>query len=77
VIPYYVFGIALAAWAVVVAGLGSKFGRFPGSRGGERLVIAVTVLLVAGTLGSAIILGAGHETGGEGGHAAGDTSGEH
>jgi hypothetical protein len=77
VTPYYFFGIALAAWAVVVAGLGIRFGRFPGSRGGERLVIALTALLVAGTVGSAIVFGAGHEEGGGDGHAAGDTRGEH
>ena len=53
---YYILGIALAAWAVVVAALGIKFDRFPGGRGGERVVIAISALLVAGTIGSAIIL---------------------
>jgi hypothetical protein len=76
VVPYYIFGIALAAWAVVVAALGIKFGSFPGGRGGERLVIALTALLVAGTLGSAIFL-SGHEEGGDRGHAAGGASGAH
>jgi hypothetical protein len=55
---YYILGIALAAWAVIVAALGIKFERFPGGRGGERVVIAVSVLLVAGTIGSAVVLSA-------------------
>ena len=67
---YYVLGIALAAWAVIVAALGIKFDRFPGGRGGERIVIFVSLLLVTGTIGSAIVLSAakdaehrGHESG--------------
>jgi hypothetical protein len=74
VTPYYVLGIALAAWAVIVAAFGIKFDRFPGGRGGERIVIGLTVLLVAGTVGSAIVLSAAEESGGsdhpsaEGGH---------
>jgi hypothetical protein len=67
---YYVLGIALAAWAVIVAALGIKIDRFPGGRGGERVVILVSLLLVTGTIGSAIVLSAaedaehrGHESG--------------
>jgi hypothetical protein len=70
---YYVLGIALAAWAVIVAALGIKFG-FPGGRGGERVVIAVSLLLVLATIGSAIVLSAAEDAehrGHEGGAGSG------
>lgn len=57
---YYVIGGALAVWAVVVAFLGIKFDRFPGGKGGERVLVAVSILLVVGTVGSVIILSAAH-----------------
>jgi len=73
---YYILGIALAAWAVVVAALGIKFDRFPGGRGGERVVIAISVLLVAGTIGSAVILGAAEDAEHKGKESAGGSGQE-
>ena len=55
---YFILGGALAAWAVIVAFVGIKFDRFPGGRGGERIVIALSALLVRATVGSAILLSA-------------------
>jgi hypothetical protein len=55
---YFIIGSALAVWAVVIAGLGIKFDRFPGGRGGERVLIALSLALVAATIGSAIVLSA-------------------
>jgi hypothetical protein len=63
-------GLALAAWAIIVAVLGVRFERFPGTRGGERLVIAISALLVLGTIGSAIVLSAAEDAQQEGGSAA-------
>jgi hypothetical protein len=74
---YYILGGALAVWAVVVAGLGIKFGRFPGGAGGERILIALSVLLVGATVGSAIVLSAIEEAehGEESGEVEGGTGG--
>jgi hypothetical protein len=52
---FYVLGGALAAWAVVLAFLGLSSARFPGDRGGQRIVIAISVTLVALAIGSAVI----------------------
>ncbi|HEX8647970.1 MAG TPA: hypothetical protein VF715_13840 [Thermoleophilaceae bacterium] len=49
---FHVIGGLLAAWAVIVALLG--FRGFPRNEGGVRAVMAITVLLVAGAIGSAI-----------------------
>ena len=49
---FVIGGAILAAWAVIVALLGMR--GFPGNRGGERIAIAITVILFAGAVGSAI-----------------------
>jgi membrane protein DedA with SNARE-associated domain len=51
---YHGLGIALAAWAVIVAALGFSRSTFPKSTGGLRAVMAITFLLVAGTITAAI-----------------------
>ena len=51
---FHVIGSALAAWAVIVAVLGFMSSSFPRNEGGVRLVMAITTLLVAGAIGSAI-----------------------
>jgi plastocyanin len=61
---FHVVGGILAIWAVVVAALGIMRKGFPGSRLAETLVIAVTALLVVGTVGTAI--GTSGEEGPEG-----------
>ena len=58
---YYILGCALAIWAVVVAFLGIKFDRFPGGKGGERVLAGVSIILVVVTVGSAILLRAAEE----------------
>jgi hypothetical protein len=58
---YYILGGALAIWAVIVAFLGIKFDRFPGGKGGERVLAAVSICLVVATVGSAILLSAAEE----------------
>jgi len=49
---FVVAGGILAVWAVLVALLGMR--GFPRNRGGERIAIAVSVVLFAGAVGSAI-----------------------
>lgn len=64
---FYLFGGILAGWALVVSALGIFVRSFPG-RIGEKLVIAVSTVLVALAIGAAIV-SAGHEEEG-GGHEA-------
>jgi hypothetical protein len=47
-------GIALAVWAVIVAVLGFMSSSFPKNDGGVRAVMAITVLLVVGSIATAI-----------------------
>ena len=57
---FHVIGGLTAIWAVVVAGLGITREDFP--RGGmEKIVGAISVLLVAGAIGSAIVTSATQE----------------
>jgi len=52
---FYVLGGLLAVWAVILAALGLSSARFPGSHGGQRVVLAISIALVAGAIGSAIV----------------------
>lgn len=53
---FHIAGIVLAGWAVLVTALGLRRDGFPGK--GERLVSAVSVLLVLGTILAGVISGA-------------------
>jgi len=56
--PFYVAGIALTAFAVIVSAIGIRaHGRFPDSPGVTRLVMGLALALVALTLASAVITG--------------------
>jgi plastocyanin len=57
-------GIVLAAWAVLVAALGVMKHDFPAGDGLEKAVMGVSVLLVAGAIGTAIAGGKHHENAG-------------
>jgi plastocyanin len=65
---FHVIGGILAVWAVVISALGVTRKGFPAG-GAEKLVIAVTALLVVGTLSAAVITSsseeAAHAEGGE------------
>jgi plastocyanin len=55
-VPFYVAGGALVAWALIVSvGLGLRRPHFPGGLGGERVVIAISVVLVLAAVSSAVI----------------------
>lgn len=55
---FYVVGGLLAVWAVIVSFLGITREGFPSSKATERLVCVISVVLVAGAIGSAIYVGA-------------------
>jgi hypothetical protein len=51
---FHGLGIALAVWAVIVATLGFRGDGFPKNEGGVKAVMAITLLLVAGAIVSAV-----------------------
>ncbi len=63
-IPFYLAGGALALWAVVVSlAIGLRRPDFPGNAAGQRLVMAVTAVLVALTATTAVLTSGGeHNT---------------
>jgi hypothetical protein len=54
---FYAAGGALALWAVLVSVLGISRPDFPGSRGAERMVIAISIALVVIAIASGIVSG--------------------
>jgi hypothetical protein len=58
---FYVCGAVLAAWALLVAFLGITREGFPASPQSERVVGAISVILVVLAVGSAIYVGATEE----------------
>lgn len=64
-VPYYIAGGALVAWALIVSVLlGLRKPDFPGDIGGERVVIAITIVLVLGAMSTAVITSGGGESAG-------------
>jgi hypothetical protein len=53
--PFYICGGLLAAWAVVLSLIGMSSETFPSSGGAQRGVIALTVLIVAAAMATAVI----------------------
>jgi plastocyanin len=54
--PFYIAGGALAVWAVIVSvGLGLRKADFPGNLIGQRMVIAITAVLVLGAVSTAVV----------------------
>ena len=52
---FYVMGGAAAVWAVLLFAAGMRSERFPGSDGAMRGIIAISVLVVAAAMASAVI----------------------
>ena len=66
---FHVCGGILAAWAVIVSIVGITREDFPSSDGAARLVSAVSVVLVAAAIGTALYTAATEEhEGDEAGH---------
>lgn len=55
---FHVLGGVLALWALVVAGLGIVSHGFPGGGKGEKVVMAISVLLVGSVVAAAVITSA-------------------
>jgi plastocyanin len=51
---FHVLGALLALWALVLTALGVTRPDFPGKASGQKVVMAISALLVAGTIGTAI-----------------------
>lgn len=77
---FHVIGGIAAIWAVLVAVVGIKKEDFP-SGGLEKVVGAISVILVAGAISAAIITSANEEEehggGAEEATKSGETTGEH
>jgi plastocyanin len=55
-VPFYIAGGALVVWALIVSlGLGLRRPDFPGGPGGERIVIAISAVLVLAAAATAVI----------------------
>lgn len=54
-VPFYIAGGALVLWAVILSlALGMRKPDFPGSAVGERVVIAITIVLVIAAASMAV-----------------------
>jgi plastocyanin len=54
--PFYIAGGVLVAWALILAlALGLRRPAFPGNLAGERVVIAISVVLVLAAMSAAVI----------------------
>ena len=53
-VPFYIAGGVLAVYAVLLAALGITRPSFPGGRGGQRVVIGVSFVLVVVTIAMSI-----------------------
>jgi high-affinity Fe2+/Pb2+ permease len=62
---FHVSGVVFVIWAITVAVLGITRQDFPGSKSALRLVAAISVLLAALAIGTAIYVGATEESGGK------------
>jgi NADH:ubiquinone oxidoreductase subunit 6 (subunit J) len=51
---FAIVGAVFVVWAAVIAGLGLSRSRFPGGAGGQRAVMAVTIILAAVVMGVAV-----------------------
>jgi plastocyanin len=59
-VPFFVAGGLLVAWALFVSlGLGLRNPNFPGNLGGQRVVSAITAVLVLGAVSTAVITSGG------------------
>jgi plastocyanin len=73
-VPFYIVGGVLAVWAVVLSVLiGLRRPSFPGGLAGQRAVIAISVLLVAGAISAAVLTSSSPKKAGEATAAASTT----
>jgi len=53
-VPFYIAGAVLAAWAVILAGIGLSRVSFPYNERGQGAVIGISLVLVIATIAMAI-----------------------
>src|SRR3954467_4160009 len=53
-VPFFICGGLLACWAIVMFAIGMRSQTFPGGERGQRGVIAVSVVLVAAAMATAV-----------------------
>jgi hypothetical protein len=53
--PYYIIGIALAGWAVVLSFVGLRSPEFPGGGGAARGVMTLSVVLAIAAMAAAVL----------------------
>lgn len=58
---FHVIGGLTALWALLVAFLGISRESFPGSKGTENIIVAVSILLVIGSIAAAALTAAAEE----------------
>jgi plastocyanin len=73
---FHVVGGLLALWAVVVSALGVMSDDFPGKGSGQKIVMAISTLLVVGAIGTAIGTAKNEPKGGEKAGEVNKTGGE-
>jgi plastocyanin len=61
-VPFYVMGGILVSWAVVLSAIGLSQADFPGSAGRARAVMAISAVLVLGTVTSAVATSSKHQS---------------
>ena len=54
-VPFFIAGGVLAAWALVLSAVGLRSPDFPGSPGRARAVMAISVVLVAAAMTTAVV----------------------
>ena len=63
-VPFYIAGGVLATWAVIVSVLlGLRKADFPGNLTGQRVVLAISGVLVAGAISTAVVTSSSPEKG--------------
>lgn len=59
-VPYYIAGGVLVVWAMILAmGIGTRKPDFPSTLGGQRLVMAISAVLVLATVSMAVVTSGG------------------
>jgi hypothetical protein len=53
--PFYVAGLLLASWAVVLSVGGLRSPNLPETEGAARLIMTISVVLVAAAMASAVL----------------------
>jgi len=54
--PFFIIGVAFAAWAVVIGGIGTASESFPPSRGAGIAIGAISVILAAACMVTVLLV---------------------